>query len=300
MLESVREWSRVMRKDMARVIVERPRILDGIGRKGRSRPLEDLPKQQGMRRAQHERGGYKSLNENLAPLRRYLERQVGRPWDKVYSEISEGLRVTSVVQQHVRDHVKEFVAIRPRRGIRSVYRVLQERDGKPALWHQPLYVDPNDGILKRTDRLPEEKARRRRAAERRRQKPMAERVAIAADRELRLIHGVWYELTLAPMPKAQYRAMIETRKTPLKPWKRNSRVVEMEVPVRRLISEPVLDVASSERIPVGPEIDEAKAWEAWRHQYREARYAIGKRQLSTKELQRHGLNNGVPDASSLC
>ena len=30
--------------------------------------------------------GYKSLNENLAPLRRYLVRQVDRPWNKVWSE----------------------------------------------------------------------------------------------------------------------------------------------------------------------------------------------------------------------
>ena len=63
-----------MREDMSRVIVERPRIIDSIERKGRCRSLEDLPKQQGMRRSQRERGGYKMLNENLAPLRRFLER----------------------------------------------------------------------------------------------------------------------------------------------------------------------------------------------------------------------------------
>jgi hypothetical protein len=37
-------WSGLMRKDMARVIVERPRILDGIGLKGRSPPLDELPR----------------------------------------------------------------------------------------------------------------------------------------------------------------------------------------------------------------------------------------------------------------
>ena len=60
-----------------------------------------------MRRGQQHRGGLKLLNENLAPLRRYLERQVGRPWDKVYSEIAEGLRVASTVQRHVRDHLRD-------------------------------------------------------------------------------------------------------------------------------------------------------------------------------------------------
>jgi hypothetical protein len=280
-----------MRKDMARVIVERPRIIEDFSRKGRTQEPEELPKQIGLRRGQRERGGFKLLNENLAPLRRYLERQVGRPWDKVYSEISAGLRVTSTVQQHVRDHVKDFVAVRPRRGIRSIYSAFQAKGGRLALWHQPLYVDPEDGILKRTDRLPEEKARRRKEAARKHQLPPAERVAIAPDRELRLINGLWYELTLARMPKAQYRAMTEMRKTPLKPWTRNSRTVETEVTVRRLISAVVVDAASGRRIPVGPEIDDTRSWQEFRRKYPDGRYAVSKRQLSTRELRRHGITN---------
>jgi hypothetical protein len=98
-----------MREDMAKVIVTRPRVLDSMVRKGRNVPDEHLPKAIGLRRHAHERGGYKMLNETLAPLRRYLERQVGRPWDKVYSEIAQRLRPSSTVQQHVRDHVGDFV-----------------------------------------------------------------------------------------------------------------------------------------------------------------------------------------------
>jgi len=40
-----------MREDMARVIVERPRIKPFNTRKGRARSLEDLPQYEGMRRA---------------------------------------------------------------------------------------------------------------------------------------------------------------------------------------------------------------------------------------------------------
>ena len=107
-----------------------------------------------MRRAHALRGGRKQLNENLAPLRRYLERQVGRPWSKVYSEIARHLRVDNAVQQHVRDHLRDFVAMKPRR-IAHPWRV------GGVLWWQPLYVHPVTGLLCRTDRLPEEKARRR-------------------------------------------------------------------------------------------------------------------------------------------
>jgi hypothetical protein len=105
-----------MRDDMARVIVERPRIPAYKARKGRQRDLDNLPSHEGMRRGAALRGDRKTLNENLKPLRRYLEKLVGRPWDKVYSEIAEHLRVSSTVQQHVRDHLKDFVAVKPRAG----------------------------------------------------------------------------------------------------------------------------------------------------------------------------------------
>ena len=68
-----------MRDDMARVIVERPRLGSGRTRKGRARELDDLPKHEGMRRPHMRSGDWKTLNENLAPLRRYLERQEAGP-----------------------------------------------------------------------------------------------------------------------------------------------------------------------------------------------------------------------------
>lgn len=88
-----------MREDMARVIVERPRIIPRSCRKGRFPDLENLPACEGMRRAH--RGERKHLNENLAPLRRYLTSQVGRPWAKVYSEIAAHLRVDSAAHANV-------------------------------------------------------------------------------------------------------------------------------------------------------------------------------------------------------
>ncbi len=65
-----------MREDMSRVIVERPRLGGDRGRKARAVALDDLPKQEGMRRHMLSGDG-KMLNENLSPLQRYLECQVG-------------------------------------------------------------------------------------------------------------------------------------------------------------------------------------------------------------------------------
>ena len=73
-----------MRDDMAQVIVERPRLRGGSTRKGRTGDWDAMPSREGMRRPHVLRGDPKPLNENLSPLRRFLERQVGRPWDKVY------------------------------------------------------------------------------------------------------------------------------------------------------------------------------------------------------------------------
>ena len=152
-----------MRKDMFKVIVERPRG-GARFRVNRSRLTSDeaLPKRVGMKRFRSiNRTDTKWLNENLAPLKRYLMKQVGRPWNKVYSEICENLDANNTVKQHVRDHLQDFI----------VTKVAIGRDGEwlngnayPSwraahkTWHQPLYVDPNDGA-DQTQRQAVEEAR---------------------------------------------------------------------------------------------------------------------------------------------
>jgi len=51
------------------------------------------------------------LNDHLPPLRRLLDRQVGRSRGGVQLEIYSNLRVTGTVQQEVRNHIRDFVAI---------------------------------------------------------------------------------------------------------------------------------------------------------------------------------------------
>lgn len=273
-----------MRNDMAKVIVERPRVPAFKQRKGRGRKLEDLPAHEGLRRAASLRGDRKELNENLTPLHRYLERQVGRPWDKVYSEIAARLRVDNVVQQHVRDHLRDFVAVKPRRLNHGWHSF-----GGQTLWWQPLYVDPVTGLLCRTDRLPEEKARRR--AEGKRPVTPPERIPLTEDRELRRIRGIWYEVRLAPLPEANYRPYREVQRRPLKPYDFHSRVVEVDVIVRRLPTPAELDVVTNTMVDAGPLTDDPVAWQAYRRQHPDRRYAIAKRVLSRRELRLHGISN---------
>jgi hypothetical protein len=124
-----------MRPDMHKVIVERPRFGGHGARKGRqARNLEDLPAKLGMRRAY----GYfgKNLNDHLGPLRRYLRKQIGRPWNKVYSDICAGLRPGHPLHDHLRRHVFEIVLL----GDLALSR------RKPFAGE--LFVDPRTGLLR--------------------------------------------------------------------------------------------------------------------------------------------------------
>lgn len=191
-----------MRNDMFKVIVERPRRgADFPVNRARHKGEDDLPSRVGMKRFRklnHTQSKY--LNENLAPLRRYLMKQAGRPWNKVYSEICEHLRADNTVMQHVRDHLKDFVVLKLAIG----------REGEwingnachwsagAAPWRQPLYVDPKDGILKRSDKLWKKlgvdttppwvkRAREARA-------PNPDIGRIGKDTALHRIGGIWYEV----------------------------------------------------------------------------------------------------------
>ncbi len=148
-----------MRKDMFKVIVERPRqgARFRINR-ARLSDHEALPKRVGMKRFRTlNRTDTKWLNENLAPLKRYLMKQTGRPWNKVFSEICENLDANNTVKQHVRDHLQDYVVTKVAIGRNGEW---MSGNGWPSWrgashmrWHQPLYVDPDDGILKRSDKL---------------------------------------------------------------------------------------------------------------------------------------------------
>lgn len=135
-----------MRPDMHKVIVERPRTVDRSERSSKERlDLESAPKVESMRRHRHD----KSLNENLAPLRRFLHKNAGRSWNKVRSEMSKVLRLTSAVQAHVLQHVEDYVEEHPimvdgaphRVGYGGIHPLFNAR-------RKMLYVCPRTGLLK--------------------------------------------------------------------------------------------------------------------------------------------------------
>jgi hypothetical protein len=192
-----------MRGDMPKVIVERPRSGGSVRLKNRARVDDDemLPSKIGMKRDARQRGGTKMLNENLAPLKRYLEAQVGRPWDKVWSEVCKNLKPSNTVQQHVRDHIPDFVAIETTLKDGEIW--VQHRWSRGPLKdsHVKLFVDPKSGLLRRNKhwRSWQAAARARRARE---AAELAKRMRVVSPtKQLHLLaDGAWWEVRLAPVP----------------------------------------------------------------------------------------------------
>jgi hypothetical protein len=107
-----------MRADMDRVVIERPRW--GSGLRNQEVRAQRAAWRAAVARADFEgvatrvqmvprRGMIKGLNDLLGPLKRFLRRRRGRPWDEVHAEVRHRLRADSLLQRHVLDHLERLV-----------------------------------------------------------------------------------------------------------------------------------------------------------------------------------------------
>lgn len=101
-----------MRSDMTRLLVHRGKCgkrwaLRPPRRKDR-RDYDNMPKRSRMKHGYNE----KFFDEYLTPLKRFLQRRVGLPWNDVYSEIRQNLRVQTAVHLHVLQHLEDMVVLR--------------------------------------------------------------------------------------------------------------------------------------------------------------------------------------------
>jgi hypothetical protein len=188
-----------MRADMSKVLCERPRLkyggVAGTG-KGYCQRLRKLfatpdgpPSREGIKTRYG--GQLKWLNENLGPLRRYIESQVGRPWNKVHAEICANIDAGNNVQSHILVHLYQYVE----RHVELIAGVPHPAAG--GHWRQGnWYVCPKSGLLLRWPAAP---ARLKPAA---RQPPPAA-MWIAHDQMCRQrADGRWELLEMRPWPNA--------------------------------------------------------------------------------------------------
>jgi hypothetical protein len=144
-----------MRPDMVKVIVERER--NGTFRNYHharnkktfaTKDIEEALTHEGMRR-RHKylyNSAGKSLNENLSPLKGFLNSRVGKPWNKVYSELNEFVNPRNAVQKHIREHVDGFVELHAHKDEQGNYYRVSRWGGRTLLKEGELYVN-HAGIL---------------------------------------------------------------------------------------------------------------------------------------------------------
>jgi len=101
----------------------------------------------------------KGFTDVLGPIRGYLHRNVGRPWDKIYSELSQALGsgswpVRHVLTQHVDVYAKTY------RGVDGAVWAL-EKSGpyqvSPSFSRPEFYVQPETGLLRVCPKRPNPK-----------------------------------------------------------------------------------------------------------------------------------------------
>src|SRR5215469_5531567 len=139
-----------MRSDMHKVVVERER--HGSTRKNRKwgkrfpfvddHDYEDQPKFVSSGRRRQYGPHCKWFTDVLGPLEGLLRANLGRPWDKVYSELRRGLDIRKVTGRHIFDHLQFMVETDCSIGAdRKVYDCV----GRYRV--QGFHVHPKSGLL---------------------------------------------------------------------------------------------------------------------------------------------------------
>ena len=258
-----------MRKDMAKVIVERPRLgsrannddKGALRHRQRAVGNDDLlPRRASTARGR--RASSKHFNEHLAPLRRFLNSRVGRHWDKLYAEIRERINPDSTQQMHILQHLLGpfgYVQLDVTAGPGGTF---TDHRGKPL--HGDWFVNPRTGCLQKNLKsyLHAGKA----GSSWYRQRLGTNRpVYVERDgRHFREIEGVWYEVDLRPV-RPEVTSYPSPKNAPGFP---------------NIRPDPPVYDAVLHRQPTFKELDDEHGCYC---------FAAAKRQLGTREIRRYGL-----------
>lgn len=265
-----------MRADMAKVLTERPRTKSWeerrkTGGKVRIADLnEDLDDEREVSRLPISRRrvyyDYKDFTDHIMPLKNYLRAQVGRPWNDVWSDLCATLDRRTTTGNHVFEHIAWEVETNTVMVGSKVHEYVGGRHGTAKV--TGLYVHPVTGILEFAPYPP-----------RPRRKKDETKIRLGPGRYLISINGIWYEGTyerFEKKPESLVTAeLLREFRDPKTYWGSPHRVIEEQE--RR---------SWDERRQLGSRV-------YFFHRTEKTIYYIRrtKRQLSTKELRRHGIEN---------
>lgn len=183
-----------MRRDMAQLLVETPRYDSReyyrLHRRKANRDPEQAVLKQGMRRPYENR---KSFGEYFTPLLGFLRANVGRPWDKVFSELNASLHGGGTVIQHTKMHLfNDFVITKPYFiGNKAHFPFSKYSYRGPVPIDRYFYVDLH-GILRKAKETPQQRYVPK--------EPIGRR--IDAESFYVQLEDVWYRVWTRELPKA--------------------------------------------------------------------------------------------------
>ena len=150
----------------------------------------------------------KSFGDHIQPLRRFMQKQVGRLWSDVYAELCELFDKRSQQLYHVHEHVlRDFIELKTRMGEDGVVLEKSWRGWEPIeptdnIRRQNIYVHPVTGII--CTNYVENEAGHNEAAAARRQAAKDEVFRVHdADTHLYKEDGVWMEYKMEDIPEAK-------------------------------------------------------------------------------------------------
>lgn len=159
----------------------------------------DAPKRGKMGRFWRGRGT-KEFGEYFAPLRRWLESQINRPWDKVYADLRTVVNKDSAVRAHALVHLDGWMERHCIERDGKIYRA--GRYGSVGVYELSpgdLYVHPRTGLFLKY-KPKEVTSRRSRWSYKPRDANNDNRIKLNDCTYLCRIKGIWYSVTYEKKP----------------------------------------------------------------------------------------------------
>lgn len=301
-----------MRDDLDKVITESPRSGGSWGGKKFPRQRKHKGDFEGMDQVRIKtsiRDAYgtnrdvknrrtKTFTDVLAPIYGLIRKNVGKNWDKLFSDMRKKFKPDSRVHQHIYEHLFQFIEVKTR--IQNG--VIEYNDGRTSWRHKPwnpidssveFYVHPKTNCIIRNKKYKTyTQANKERYKERLAEEAKTKKV-ISKDLEAHKIKDVWYLFEFDLTPKVQY-----TEK---------SEIIDGAVVVTKTSYAPAVTdlLASSMNIAHLDIYGKYEEGYKWMNSYKRTevnksfrtgntteireRYAKSKKQLSHKELKGYGL-----------
>lgn len=294
-----------MRDDLDKAITESPRKGGGgkfprrIKHKGKVDELDFVSIKTGIKKAYGTNAeiynrNTKVFTDQLAPIYGLIKKNVGKNWDKLFSEMRKQFKPDSVVHQHIYEHLFQFIQIRTRKN----GDVIEYNEGGRTRWRQKpwvpidehieFYVHPvSKCIIKNKLYKTWRQASRERTKQRLDEKEKV-KLVISENEEAHLIKDVWYLFIFDLTPVITY-----TERTTLG---EDGPAIKTRTPYAQPVAD-LLDYSlNMSHMNVYGVMDEEhhflnshRSTELRGNKEIRHRYAKTKRQLNHQELKKYGL-----------